>query len=371
MLAVAVLPALAGGWMAGRQSGSVQPVRCTALGGLAGGLAGCVTFCLWGAAAGGLLSSIRQPAQVDLIAGIILKTLEMFLVLFLGGTGLGAAGGWISRVGRPSRPDVFSKADPQMALNASITAVPASIVAAALAAASFPHLVDTLGAQASQTVPFQAALSMPLAVALLLVLISQWILTYVVPHEAAQAEHRCGLDEVKMGAFVGIGAAPVLAGLLFLIRAPLINSILVWITLISSGALSMISLNTLRRQILPKRRTFPPPQSGQKKAEAIWFGTISKSIGPRLVVLCAGCGLVMVLPIYVCVLSVLVNLALVPTLPANGELLTQAAGKIFLTQALVSVGTITAAILALSGIYLFYLQLGRSFSRRTVPESID
>ncbi|HEX7555636.1 MAG TPA: hypothetical protein VF338_03350, partial [Leptolinea sp.] len=47
-----ILPA-AGGFLAAQWSRSVEPVRCAALGGLSGGLAGSVVYCLLGAAMAG------------------------------------------------------------------------------------------------------------------------------------------------------------------------------------------------------------------------------------------------------------------------------------------------------------------------------
>ncbi len=73
------------------------------------------------------------------------------LMLFLGGCSLGAQGGMLACSRAPRREDVFDKTEPQMALNMSITALPASIVAAVLAAAIFSRLSDLPGRQAGQT----------------------------------------------------------------------------------------------------------------------------------------------------------------------------------------------------------------------------
>ncbi|HMB24147.1 MAG: hypothetical protein ACM33V_13085 [Chloroflexota bacterium] len=328
------LPALltlCGGYLAGRWSGTRQPWRSSALGGLAGGLAGSLIFCLFGAAMAGLTG--RDASLV-----IVRQTYMTFLICFWGGTGLGALGGWLARPFGSGAPDTFNKSEPQMALNASITAVPASVVAAAAVAAVFPHLG-------------KFALDWALGVSLTLVLISHLILTLVIPHEAHEAEHRCGMDEVKMAAYVGIAAAPVLALLLFLIERQLFLHPLVSVSLVISSGLSLRSLHTLLRLILPRRAEFPAPQTAGEKAEATFFGTIADSHGPRLVVLCVGCGLVMVLPLHVTVFSVLVNLLNPPS-------------DLFRTQALVSGGLILGASAVLSGAYLFYLNLGRWFNKQ-------
>ena len=328
-IALPAILMLCGGYLAGRWSEAIQPWRSSALGGLAGGLAGTLVFCLFGAAMAGLSS--RGSSLI-----IVRQTYTTFLICFWGGMGLGALGGWLACPFGSGKPDVFDKSEPQMALNASITAVPASVVVAAASAAVFSHL----GGSAPDW-----------ALAVSLVLVSHLILTLVVPHEAHQAEHRCGMDEVKMGAYVGIGAAPVLALLLFLVERQLFLHLPVIVSLLISSTLSLKSLHTLLRLILPRRAEFPAPQTYREKAEATFFGTIADSHGPRLVVLCIGCGLVMVLPLYVAVFSVLINLSSPPS-------------SLFLTQALWSSGLILAAAAILSGSYLFYLNLGRWFKRR-------
>jgi hypothetical protein len=166
-----------------------------------------------------------------------------------------------------------------------------------------------------------------------------------------------------MAAYVSIAAAPVLLGLLLLVDSRVYTQPLVILALLAVTGMSLKSLRDLLRLVLPKRASFPPPENERQKAEAIWFGTIANSHGPRLVVLCVGCGLVMVLPLYVCVAAPLINLTGVladssRTVPALETL-----RQLFLTQALASLGMIGAAIAALTGLYLFYLNLGRWFKR--------
>ena len=235
----------------------------------------------------------------------------------------------------------------------------------ALAAYIFSRLADLPGgpnrAGYSQ---MEASQTMPLVVSLLLVLVSHFALTLVIPHEARQAEHRCGLDEVKMAAYVGIGAAPLLTLFLSLANPEALTNPLILVALLVSSIMSLESLHTLRKLILPRRASFPAPQAESRKIEAKLFGTIAASRGSRLVVLCIGCGLVMVLPIHVVVISVLINLnyALANT-PFSPPLMEIPWG-LYWTQALVSAGVITTSITLLVVIYLSYLKLGRWFNKR-------
>jgi hypothetical protein len=339
-VAVSAILMVTGGWLAARRSGSAEPWRCAVLGCLSGGLAGTIVFCLWGAAAAGLRGGVANQ--------VIGQTMYTFLALFLGGCGLGALGGWVSRLSRQTHKDTFDKEAPQMAMNVSITAVPASIFAAALTAAIFSHLSEQPGFAATSG-------ELPLLVSLLLVLVSQLTLTLVIPHETRQAEHRSSMDEVKMGAYVSIAAAPVLILLLFLIDGQCFMNPLVVTALFACTAMSLISLRTLVRLVLPRRAAFPAPQEGRQKAQSKWFGTIAVSRAPRLMVLCVGCGLAMVLPLYVCVVSVFINV--------TGALAGLAFPQLLLRQAMVCGGMAAAAIAALSIIYIFYFNLGKWFNK--------
>jgi hypothetical protein len=362
-LAALLVLTTGGGWLAARRSGSIQSARCAVLGGLAGTLAGTIVFCLWGAAVSGSIRwawlftrSVNQVlGQGERIGMIIDQTTACFCLLFVGAGGMGALGGWLFGRRRSGEADGFNKGDPQMAMNVSITAVPAAMLAAVTAAAVFPRLADAVGSTTT--------LELPLDVSLLLVLISQFALTAVVPHETRQAEHRCGLDEVRMAAFVGIASAPVLILSLLLADAQCFANPLVLAALFLSFAMSLYSLYALISLVLPKRALLPAPWQGQTKEEAVLFGSISKSRGPRLAQLCIGCGLAMVLPLYAAVISVLVNINSLATAAFS-----QPAGEIpwplLLTQAGVSTGLCAAAIIVLILIYLFYLNLGRWFSKR-------
>jgi hypothetical protein len=344
------------GYLSARWSKSNQRWRCTILGGLSGVLAGTVVFCLWGVAAAGQAKWFLPEAvfpgvtvsKTELINAVINQTLSAFLVLFLGGGGLGALGGRLACIGRLKRADVFDKQAPQMAMNVSITAVPSSIFTAVTAAYVFPRLSDQIGV----TVP-----NYPLVAALLLMLISHLALTLVVPHEAQQAEHRCGTDEVKMATFVGMAAAPVLTILLELINANVLTNIMVIPALMTSWVLSGMNVRSLVRVVLPRRASFAVPQEEHQKTEALLFGTIAVSRAPRLATLCTGCGLVMVLPLYVCVLSVLINLS---NMHFDGGIV----WGLFLKQVLVSVGLSAVAVGLLITIYMVYLSLGRWWRKR-------
>jgi hypothetical protein len=215
---IIVLLITGGSWCAVRRSGSVKHWRCTTLGALAGALAGTVIFCLWGAAAAGQAGWFLPEnsvmgvtvSRIELIDAVIKRTQAAFLMLFLGGAGLGALGGWFACPRQSNREDSFDKKDPQMVLNASITAVPASMLAVAAAAAVFKHLPEGVS---------ETAANLPLFTALLLVMISHLALTLVVPHETGHATHRCGMDEIKMASYVGIVTGPVLLLVLILANA--------------------------------------------------------------------------------------------------------------------------------------------------------
>ena len=355
----AVILAMSGGLAAGWWSQAARPAHRAALGGLAGGLAGTIVFYLWGAAAAGLarwaapLGSFAggPVSQVGWIDAVIRQTMNIFLALFLGGIVSGAAGGWLSGLIRRGQKEEDGQPGPQMALNVSITAVPASIVAAALAGAIFSRLAALV--QTGPAMTDAAIFDMPQDVSLLLVILSHVGLTMVIPFEARKVQHRCGMDEVKMAAYVSMGAAPVLIVLLWLVEGKSFSRPVVMAGALASAALSLVSTHTLLRLILPRRASLPAPETDWQKTEARWFGTIATSRAPQLAALCAGCGLVMLLPLYVSVLSVLTNLAgaMQPaTAPDWG---------LFRIQALVSAGCITLPSLALTGIYLFYLKLGR------------
>ena len=366
--AMITLLMIGGGYLAGRWNGSAHPLRRAALGALAGGLAGTIIFCLWGAATAGsarwISAANETPWLIESLDGIVRHTMGMFLALFLGGSGLGALGGSLTGPGKQNQAEVFDRAEPQMAMNVSITAVLASLFAIAMAAGIFSRLLGFLGRHTGQAITDRTILELPLAVSLLLLLKSQFALTLVIPHEARQAEHRCGLDEVKMAAYVGIAAAPILVLVLFLADSNTFSNPLVLASLLASTAMSLKSLHSLIKIILPKRATFTSPRDGRQKVEAVWFGSIAHSHAPQLVALCVGCGIVMVLPLYVTVISVLINLNNVMTGSGIIQPAPEISWNLYLTQALTATGAMVASVILLITIYLLYLNLGRWFIKR-------
>jgi hypothetical protein len=332
----------AGGAIAARRSGAAKPWRCATLGALAGGLAGTVVFCLWGAAHAGMTVLFLDHLVFN---SRVYLTMSAFIQLFAEGTLLGGLGGWLGTLGRKTQAEPFDLEDPQMAMNAFITAVPASVFAALLTAEFFPRLTTPAGDD--------CAVYLPLYVALLLVLISQLVLMLVVPHETRMAQHRCGTDEVKMAAFVGIATAPVLALLLALAAPQSYSRPLVDAALLLSVAMSLWSVRDLVKVVLPKRASFAAPQ-GDEKTRAVLFGSIGESKALRLVVLCTGCGLTMVLPLEITVVSVLVNLQYAASTDRSFW-------QLYVEQAAVSLGCAAVAVAALVLIYMVYLYMGKNY----------
>jgi hypothetical protein len=320
-------------------------------------MAGVILYCLWGAAAAGT-AYLSTLSRADLIPMIVKQTVDSSLILFISGGLAGCAGGWLASSHDWKTRDVFDMAEPQMAMNASITALPAAIVAAGVAAAVFPRLAMLTGyATGLSEVPHMDAANRPLEAALFIVLIAHLAVTLVVPHETRQAQHLCGMDEVKMAAFVGIGAAPLLTIILLIANPGCFSNPWVLMSILACSIMSLISVYSLVRMVLPKRASFPPHPAGSQKAEAVLFGSIASSIASRLIILCIGCGLMMVLPLYVSVISILVNLNFLvgpSSLPVG----------IYAAQAIVSTGLMAAASAILILIYLVYLNLGRWFNRR-------
>ena len=355
-LLITLLLSAAGGFISVRWSGAARKGRCAVLGGLSGALTGTIVFCLWGAASAG---STRQMtfSPTDQIPMIVNQTVDTFFYLFISSGLAGMLGGWLASFRRKPMEEVFDMEEPQMAMNASITALPASIVAAGVAAAVFPRLGILVRAAAG--IPFAGSSSIvdkPLEAALFLVLVSHLAVTLVVPHETRQSQHLCGMNEVKMAAFVGIGAAPLLAILLLAVYPAAYSNLLVLTAVCFSTVMSLISVYFLVKRVFPKIEAFPPYADERQKKEAILFGSIAGSIASRLVMLCIGCGLMMVLPLYISVISVLINLNSIagPLMPVGLQL----------AQALASTGLMAAASAVLILIYMVYLNLGRWFSRR-------
>jgi hypothetical protein len=392
LVAVAAAVLVAGGGWAAWWGGARSRAQRASLGAVAGSLAGLVLFCGLGAAAAGAAGAGPLLASAVALSGnagrsiwlhvestirIVWWTGETFWALALVGAVLGAVGGlYVRPFPPPAGWEPYDQRHPQMALNAAITAVPSAAGAALLAAYIYSVLLGQLRSVVGLTfsLPPQGVLLWPVVTALLIYLVSLAALALVTPHEARQARHRCGLDEVKMAAWVGIFVPPALAVLLYLINPALALTPTVFSVLLVSGALCVSQILTLRALILPKRAQLPPPVNPM---EALLFGSISRSQGPRLVVLCLGCGLAVMAPAYVGVGAAALSLGLM-SMPLQsvflggsvGTALSQAAlvQRLYLAQPALALGLMGGAALALCVLYLFYLQLGRWFSQTVSRE---
>jgi hypothetical protein len=335
-----------GGWLAARRSGSGEPWRCILLGTFSGGLAATLFFCLAGSAVGGIMDLTRH--FIGFTDRIVKNTEIDFLVLFLVGGFLGSMGGGSFGSTQTTRKkDNFNHEDPQMAMNVAVTAVPACVFALGVAA----FMCSSMSGQIKEP----GVITLPVFVSLVLLALSHLALTLIVPHEVRQAEHRCGLDEVRMLACVGIAAGPAAPLLLVLIFPAAFSDLRVVLAILFCLVLSSVNLYWLVRRILPRREQLPAPWADQSKQEAILFGSISNSQAPRLIKLCTGCGLAMMLPLYISVISVLVNLGQGPHATF---------GQLAPRQALTSIGMCVAGIGVLILIYMIYLRMGRWFNHR-------
>jgi hypothetical protein len=246
-----------------------------------------------------------------------------------------------------------------MAMNAAISAVPASVFSVVLSAAVYPRLAQLFSDPNIERVPLLVSLEM--------VLLSQLALTLVTPHEAYQAEHRTGMDEVKMAAFVGIAVAPVLALFPFSDRAGTVPPHL-GDSIARCQCRDECYLNTYTDRpgiTASSHLTHSPGDAAH--AHAVWFGSIASSIGGRLVTLCVGCGLMMVLPVCITLVAPGLNLIAngLPGISLPALTLLGSGNRLFLWQALLNGGLMLVAALVLSVIYIFYLNLGRWFAARS------
>jgi hypothetical protein len=407
VLAVALLALC--GRLTAAWSGASRPGQRIASGALAGGLAAFVLFCSLGAAAAGTaglgfcLGLMREGAAEGQIAvetslRVIGWTQAAFWCLTLGGMSLGMVGASLHlhlrvraaqvQVCRPAPPrdaahrnaglqkwpfrrtlrwlqteSTRAVGSPMMALNTSITAAPSAAVAVILVGGLFgwlPDLASETGAALTRSA--QAALDWPLATAMLLYLAAQLALTLVVPHEARQARHRCAIDEVKMAAYVGIGVPLALVGILGVVDWALLFRPLVLGSLLASLAMAVRLVIVLFSLVFPIRAQMPLPRD---QWEAIFFGTIAHSRWQSLVLLCLGCGVMMAAPTYVAVAAATINITAIPIvanwLGWNAFTPVELVHRLYGIQALAGLGSSLAAALALTGLYLFYLGLGKGF----------
>lgn len=363
-----------GGYAAALSAGPKNVSGRLIVGVTAGGQAGLVSYCLWGAALGtgvfqkgfpALINNSLQglPNSQTYLTVIERTSLWLLAFLFVGILG-GMLGGVLASVGNSQKTkNVETLKGPQMALNISITAVPASILAAALSAAVF--IPSGSGGSHPGTILNVDILpgEWPLITSLVMTFISQLALLLVIPYETQKATHRCGLDEVKMAAYVCIAAFPTLFLLLFTIKGMgIILNLPALGGLILTAILSLMSLYILLMKVLPKRTLLEAPSGDRQLAEAKWFGTIAGAHEKELVMLCIGCGWAMVLPVYGTVFAVLINLLYI-TSGLDFISLFNKPEKLFITHGVVSMGLFIMAAVILTAIYLFYLRLGRRYSR--------
>ena len=349
------------GYLAGRLSHSVERLRCTLLGGFAGGLVGILVFCCLGAALAGIAGMINSDEKINLVTLTIQLTCQTFLICFGLGLGFGLVGGWMAHPRWDGHHDVFAPSQPQMALNGAITAVLSSLIAAIFIMFVFSPLEAGFG---------ESILNWPLFISLFFVLTSQFSLILVVSHETRLAWHRCGLDEVKMAAYIGIFTSPILVITFLIVDKMLFFNPIVNIALLVSVGLSFTSMHSLMNQILPKRATLPAPQDDHQKKLAALFGSIADSQTSNLMTLCIGCGVVVVLPFQVILFSVLINImSLTSTLDLLQFSTRKTFWNLFIYHSMVTFGVMTAAITSLMVLYLFYLKLGIWFKKKTVSSS--
>ncbi len=160
------------GWLAARWGGAASGGQRAGLGALAGGLAALLVFCGLGAAAAGTLGSgvvlqsdsafrndaAGQAVLLESVSRTVLWTQRMFWGMLLTGLVLGAVGGRCCTTRPvPASQPLYNKAHPQMALNVSIAAVPATAVTAILAAAIFLRVSEVIRNMAGASVTLASA----------------------------------------------------------------------------------------------------------------------------------------------------------------------------------------------------------------------
>lgn len=380
--AAALLVVLSGG-LAAAWSGTTQPQQRLCLGTLAGGIVAITLFYSLGAAAGGTMGlgyGFRHLKEHEMVVWPVTETLlqitgwthRIFWGLVLSGILLGALGGWQfapASIMRGTAP--ASKNDPMMALNVSITTMPAAALAIILVVALFPRLFsllqpDPIGTGGMPAQPLQAILNWPLTTSLLFYLAAQVALLYATFYEARQAEHRCGIDEVKVAAYVGILTPVLLSVVLGLLNLPLLLTPGVLGCLLISLGLVAWQISVLYSVILPRRAQMP---ASRDPVEATFFGTIAAARWQPLSLLCLGCSILMVAPIHVAVAAA-INIMFIPisVAPAftsvvgiSAPTLVALVQHLYQVQAIAGWGAILAVALVLTTMYLCYNNLGRRF----------
>ena len=352
-----ILVNLLTGFLSARWNRSGERWRCIALGSLAGIVASVFSFSTWGAT----FAVIQLSSIQDIPVSVTLQfTITIFFELLFAGGFFGGLGGFFYHPAKTTERDSFNKEEPQMAMNASITAVSASVVTTAIAAIAFPQLSGYMGNGSGIYGPYL----FPLYAALVLVALSQFALTLVVPHETEQAEHVSGMDEVKMAAFVGIGTGPLLLLLFIMTNIRLLGDLFIVVLLLCTLLMSGYSIRSLIKVVLPKRNAYPKHPTKEQETLATFFGSIASSKAWRLITLCIGCGLAMVFPIYIAVLAPLININAVSANTGPILLHSEQAQNLFRIHIQTSMGLNLIVIFVLSGMYIFYLNLGRWFTKK-------
>ncbi len=245
--------------------------------------------------------------------------------------------------------------DPQMGMNAAISAVGGTLFNLILTILFYTRLGE---------ISQQPALSsLPVRIAIFMLVVAHLSLTLVLPHEAKMAQHRSGLDEVKMAAYVSIATAPAFTAVFFWLHPESLPSGLEVMFLAFSWVLSLASVWILVKKILPRRKELPAPQTQMGQKKALLFGSIGASNAGRLLTLCIGCGIVIALPMCVTLVSVGLNLAAAGYLGSSPftQMLAQSRANLNLWQILLNGGLMLAFAAILSAIYMFYLVLGKKF----------
>lgn len=339
------------GWIAGQFAPSQQIWNRYALGLLAGVISGIFVYLFWG------VTFFTNLTGSETIQMVVQNTLEMFLGLFILSLVCGSFSIRIKYKIEKYVHDKIDLSDPQMGMNAAISAVGGTLFNLILTILFYTRLGE---------VSQQPALSsLPVWISLFMLVVAHLSLTLVLPHEAKMAQHRSGLDEVKMAAFVSIATAPAFTAVFFWLHPELMPTGLEVMFLAFSWVLSLVSLWILFKKILPRRKELPAPQTQMGQKQALFFGSIGASNAGRLLTLCIGCGIVIALPMCVTLVSVGLNLAAAGYLGSSPftQMLAQSRVNLNLWQILLNGGLMLTFAALLSAIYLFYLGLGRRFGR--------
>jgi len=330
-------------------SRSIHRSRNGILGELCGGISATLIYLFWGA------STFATTVQAFDLSDLIGSTLGSFFFLVVCGSVIGFFGGSFQYYMVMKKKEEIDLSDPQMGMNAAISAVAATLFNLILTILFYTRLGE---------ISQQPALSsLPVLIAIFMLVVAHLSLTVVLPHEAKMAQHRSGLDEVKMAAFVSIATAPAFTAVFFWLHPESLPSGLEVMFLAFSWVLSLASVWILVKKILPRRKELPSPRTQKGQKQALLFGSIGASNAGRLLTLCIGCGIVIALPMCVTLVSVGLNLAAAGYLGSTPftQMLAQSRVNLNLWQILLNGGLMLAFAVILSAIYLFYLGLGKKF----------